>query len=278
MTPLQSEIRRLYLPLSARPEPAADGGAPGGSPPASPFFDADGRVRCMVMELARPPSWRLLGAVWQGVQAELELPAPAIAVSGTDGLQLWFSLAEPVAVAEAHAFLEGLRRRFLPEVTRSRLRLLPAADAAAHPGSHAAPVPALQADGDNWSAFVASDLAPVFADTPWLDIPPSEDGQATLLRALAPTKRAAFDAGLQSLVASPLPQPAPMPPPAVLPPAPAPHALQQPAAGAPAAQDPRQFLLQVMNDATVPLPLRIDAAKALLSWPQREGGTPPPAG
>ncbi len=258
MTPLQSEIRRLYLPPSADGERSAEGR----SAAASPLFGPDRRVRCMVMELTRPPSWKLLGAVWQGVQAELELPAPAIAVSGTDGLQLWFSLAEPVAVAEAHAFLEGLRLRFLPEVTRSRLRLLPAADASpAHPGSHAALVPALQTPGDNWSAFVASDLAPVFADTPWLDIPPSEDGQATLLRGLAPMKPAAFGAAMQLLAARPVQVPLP----ALQAPSP-PHVLQAPGAEAPASQDPRRFLLQVMNDATVPLPLRIDAAKALLPY------------
>ena len=272
MTPLQSEIRRLYLPPSAESDTPAEGVAAA----ASPLFGPDRRVRCMVMELTRPPSWKLLGAVWQGVQAELELPAPAIAVSGTDGLQLWFSLAEPVAVAEAHAFLEGLRLRFLPEVTRSRLRLLPAADAgAAHPGSHAALVPALQTPGDNWSAFVASDLAPVFADTPWLDIPPNEDGQATLLRALAPMKPAAFSAAMLLLAARAVQAP-PLPTAATS--APVPHLLQAPAAHGQALQDPRHFLLQVMNDATVALPLRIDAAKALLPYLQGDGHRPSTGG
>ena len=32
-------------------------------------------------------------------------------------------------------------------------------------------------------------------------------------------------------------------------------------------EDPRQFLLQVMNDASAPLAQRIEAAKALLSAP-----------
>ena len=272
MTPLQSEIRRLYLPPSAESDAPAESGAAA----ASPLFGPDQRVRCMVMELTRPPSWKLLGAVWQGVQAALELPAPAIAVSGTDGLQLWFSLAEPVAVAEAHAFLEGLRLRFLPEVTRSRLRLLPAADAsAAHPGSHATLVPALQAPGDNWSAFVASDLAPVFADTPWLDIPPNEDGQATLLRALAPMKPAAFGTAMQLLAVRTVPVP---PSPTALQAPPASHVLQAPAVAGQASQGPRHFLLQVMHDATVPLPLRIDAAKALLPYLPADHDAPPPVG
>ena len=279
MTPLQSEIRRLYLPPSAEWEAPAKGSAAA----VSPFFGADQRVRCMVMELTRPPSWKLLGAVWQGVQAELELSAPAIAVSGTDGLQLWFSLAEPVAVAEAQAFLEELRLRFLPEVTRSRLRLLPAAEAsAAHPDRHAAQVPALQAPGDNWSAFVAPDLAPVFADTPWLDIPPNEDGQATLLRGLAPMQPGAFDAAMRLLTAArpvqalPRPGAAPSAPSTVQ--VPVPPALPEPAGHGHALQDPRHFLLQVMNDATIALPLRIDAAKALLPYLHGDGPRPSPGG
>ena len=112
MNRLQSELHRLYL---ARP--AADGGAAG-----SALIDPSGAVRALVIELARPASWEVLARVWHGVQAELGLPAPAIAVSGTDGLQLWFSLAEPVGVAHARAFLEGLRRRFLPDVAVNRVR------------------------------------------------------------------------------------------------------------------------------------------------------------
>ena len=54
----------------------------------------------MVLELTGPADWDVLSAVWRGVQADLELPAPAIAVSGTDGLQLWFSLEAPVPAAQ----------------------------------------------------------------------------------------------------------------------------------------------------------------------------------
>ena len=73
MTRLQTELERLYL-----------------AAPAS-LADAQGRVRALVLEAVLPASWDRLSAVWQGVQAELELPAPAIAVSGTDGVQLWFA-------------------------------------------------------------------------------------------------------------------------------------------------------------------------------------------
>ena len=55
-----------------------------------------GRVRALVLELSGQGGCSAIGRVWQGVQAELQLPAPALAVNGVDALQLWFSLAEPV--------------------------------------------------------------------------------------------------------------------------------------------------------------------------------------
>ncbi len=205
----------------------------------------------MVMELKQPPSWELLSKVWHGVQTDLELPAPAIAVSGIDGLQLWFSLAEPIASSQAQTFLEALRVRFLPDIDSRRIRLMPAADTSAlHPARYAPLVPALQQQTGNWSAFVAADLAPVFADTPWLDIAPNEEGQATLLRGLQTMKPDVFDAALKRLGPSTSSFDAPVTHP-------------QPAASN-ADEDPKRFLLRVMNDDSVALALRIEAAKALL--------------
>ncbi|KQP15071.1 hypothetical protein ASF43_13610 [Pseudorhodoferax sp. Leaf267] len=220
---MESELSRLYGPRASG--------------------RAGDAVRAMVLELARPPSWDALGRVWHGVQAELELPAPAIAVNGTDGLQLWFSLAEPVAVARAQQFLQGLRQRFLPEIAPERVRLLLDAPA----------VPAEQGHSGNWSAFVAPDLAPVFADTPWLDIPPGEEGQANLLGVVASARPEAFDAAMHKLgpneqLAASAGQ----------------HPATAPVAPGPGDDAPRRFLLQVMHDQTVPMALRIEAAKALL--------------
>jgi hypothetical protein len=228
MNRLHAELRRLYLPDSA----------------ATGLMDGQGRVRAMVLELARPADWQALAGLWRGVQADLGLPAPAIAVSGAEGFQLWFALAEPLAGPQAQAFLEALCSRYLPEVTPSRLTLWPADGDAAAP----AWVPAQQNSEARWSAFVAPDLAPIFADTPWLDIAPGDEGQADLLRGLSVMKPAAFEAALAQL--TPAGQ-APAPP--------------SPVQAAPAdGQGPRSFLRQVMNDNTVALALRIEAAKALL--------------
>ncbi|HEY8879373.1 MAG TPA: hypothetical protein VIN03_17515 [Roseateles sp.] len=232
MNRLQSELQRLYLMPSADPDR---------------LVGAEGEVRALVMELARPADWEPLARVWRGVQLDLQLPAPAIAVSGSDGLQLWFSLQQPVGARRAAAFLAQLQSRYLADVAPARLRLLPSAT---EPVTHAALVPAEQQASGNWSAFVAPDLAPVFTDTPWLDIPPGIEGQADLLAKLESIKPAAFDAIVQ-----PLPTEAP---------APAPQPADAPV-------DPKRFLQRVMTDETVALALRIEAAKALLLDARRDG-------
>jgi len=213
MTRLQTEIKRLY-----------------GTPPG----EGDTTVRALVLELARPADWPRLAQVWQGVQADLGWPAPAIAVNGVDGYQLWFSLAQPLPPAEAQHLLEHLCGRYLADIAPERLRLI-----------HSAPptIPR-QVAADAWSAFVTSDLAAVFADTPWLDLPPGEDAQAELLGRLSPIAAQDLRAALQATDATP-----------VVTPAPAPRASDNEA---------RQFLLGVMRDPAVELALRIDAAKALL--------------
>jgi hypothetical protein len=240
MNKLHAELERLYLGgLVFATKDAQD----------LSLVDARGRVRALVLEVAQPTGWDALSEVWHGVQMELELPAPGIAVSGQDGLQLWFSLETAIPVDRARAFLEALHQRFLGHIGAARVRLWPTPD---DPPRHAELVPAQQAEPGRWSAFVAPDLAAVFSDTPWLDVEPGEEGQAALLRPLRPMTPAAFDAALAGMRAT------------------APHA-QAPApaheTGGPAAEpgdDPRRFLLRVMNDETAPLALRIEAAKALL--------------
>ncbi len=253
MNRLQSELTRLYLPPSqSRAETDAQ---------SSALIDRSDRVRAMVMELTRPPSWEVLSRVWHGVQTELDLPAPAIAVSGTDGVQLWFSLAEPIAVAQAHVFLESLRQRYLADIESSRVGLMPASDASAlRQELHARLVPARQEPTGNWSAFLAPDLVPVFADSPWLDIPPNAEGQATLLRGIEVIKQAVFEAAFAKLEPATHPSQST---PAVAVSVDEPLAHARPASAS-AGDDPKRFLLQVMNDDTVALALRIEAAKALL--------------
>lgn len=250
-----------------------------------------GRVRALVLELGRPADWDVLLAVWQGVQADLALPAPAIAVSGTDAYQLWFSVAQAVPVAQAVAFLEGLRQRHLAGVAPHRIGMLPAPVPAPVPAASAPPaprslppelrVPAQQPNG-HWSAFVTADLARIFADEPWLDLPPNELAQADLLSRMVSIPMDDFERACAQLRPSP---PAPAPASATHTPTPDQHPQAAETAQAPAAPhgsatgfthstaptraggpwtDPRDFLLHVMNDASVDLRLRMEAARALL--------------
>lgn len=223
-----------------------------------PDAAADGRVRHLVLAVSGPADWAPLSAAWRGVQADLDLPAPAIAVNGVDAFELHFSLADPVPTDTAAAFLDSLCARYLGDVPPARRRCWPSSD----PGLQVEParVPQLQAETGRWSAFVAPDLAAVFGDDPSLDIPPGDEAQAELLSRLKPFTRAEFQIALARLAPEPSPfLPAVQAPvPAVVTPASAPaNTIRR-------HDDPRQFLLDVMNDVSVAMELRIKAAKALL--------------
>jgi hypothetical protein len=212
-------------------------------------------TRVLVLELARPAAWQPLAAVWQGVQADLAWPAPAIAINGVDGLQLWFSLAEPVPAAEAQQAVAALCARYLAGLPQLRLAAWPPTSVLARP--QALEVPAQQAASGGWSAFVAPDLAAIFEDTPWLDLPPGVEAQANLLMAGRSVTPSQWRAGLATLAGSAAPA-EPQQTSAASPTAPAPA----PSAAATLARD---FLLQVMQDEAAPLAQRIEAARALLA-------------
>ena len=301
MNRLDTELHRLYLPQPTAPqqaEPAQD---------ASPaLIGADGQVRALVLELASAAGWEAVAALWQGLQNELELPAPAIAISGA-GYQVWISLAQPVSVAQARGFLESLCRRFLAGIAPRHIRLQPslqpslqsdATDApeapdipgASVPARHARLIPAQLDESGHWSAFISPHLAAMFADEPWLDMKPSPDAQADLLlrlKSLSPAdwRRAQLQLepaeAASTFAAASSPLPAAMPDPAAAAgnrpdvenspdaQASATTGHQEPRAASVAEQDPRRFLLAVMNDPAAELRWRIEAAKALLPYSTR---------
>lgn len=263
MNRLLAQWHRLYLcdaPTLPQDLPAEPWLAP------DEALTADAPTRLVVLELARPADWSLMGAVWQGVQTDLELPAPAIAVNGTDGYQLWFSLAEAVAPAQARAFLQGLVVRYLAKLPPRRLCCWPTwVGTGGGPvgGTATLRVPAEHSAGERWSAFVAPDLARIFADDPWLDLAPNPASQAELLagiKSIQPNQWAAALALLAPFSASSAPPAAPPTSPL----APASAAEVAPSTLDNAPPDPEGFLLAVMNNPQVALALRIEAAKALL--------------
>ena len=237
MNPLEAELHRLYLVDDT-------------TAIAPSLMTQDGRVRAMVIELARPADWSVVSTVWQRVQSDMGLPPPAIAVTGNDGYQLWFSLAEPVTAAEASFFMESLRQRFLSSIALERISMLPTET------RHAQLVPALQQSTGLWSAFVAPDLAAIFADSPGLDVSPRVEAQAYVLAPLASIKASVFEAIFDQVISdverisathqtgTPM-----VPPSAKL-----------------CDSDAKRFLTEVMNDPSVDMHLRIEAAKAILPY------------
>lgn len=259
MSNLKAELRRLYLCN------APHCGATDDQEPC--LIAPDALVRAMVLELARPADWKTLSTMWRGVQTDLELPAPAIAVNGIDGYQLWFSIAVPVPVPDARAFLESLRSRYLGAIAQERIAIYPSRDASVPSKmDHATLVPAQRPETGQWSAFVAPDLASIFCEQPWLDVCPSPDAQASVLSRIEPIQAAVFDAVLERMCLPITAEKAPLSSDT------AEHddrlisAGVKPSALQTTGLDPKRFLLDVMNDTAVELHLRIEAAKALLPY------------
>lgn len=223
---------------------------------------ADGCVRSLVLAQTGPADWALLAPLWRGVQADLGWPAPAIAVNGQDAFELWFSLAAPLPWAEAARLLAQLQRRHLGGLHPDRVRAWPGAKAAAKPPV----VPPFAAGPQRWAAFVAPDLPAVFGDDPALDVEPVADAQAELLARLRSISaaelrqaRAVLEADESATAALPVPGDMPISP------------LGSVMSVVGRFDDPRAFLLAVMNDEAVPLALRIEAAKGALIAPQGSG-------
>nr|WP_297388518.1 hypothetical protein [uncultured Roseateles sp.] len=222
----------------------------------------DGASRALVLDVGRPSDWELLANAWRGVQLDLALPAPGIAIAGDNSYQLWFSLERGCPPEAAAAFFDGLKSRYLAGIAGLRIRCL----------TEPPVVPAEVREGQ-WSAFVAPDLAPVFVEATWLDIPPGAEGQADLLKSLKSITPQAWEAALAALAPrgqqddgarsdgrvdrASTGEATPKTPRVTSAPA-------VPSAIPTNFTDPRTFLLHVMNDATLPMAMRIEAAKALL--------------
>lgn len=259
MNRLQTEQRRLFL------SPLSEAHKTGSQEPG--LITLHGQVRALVLEVSRPADWQALCRVWKGVQVDLSLPAPAIAVNGIDGYQLWFSLVEPVPVVQAQVFLGHLRQHYLGDIAAERVRMLPTHDeSGASKVKDADLIPAQQEKTGYWSAFVSADLASIFADDPWLDRSPGADAQADLLCRLHRISSADFQLALNQI--KPVQAKS-----SQLSTNPLANTLSDGGDRLGSARQalgnelgPQHFLLQVMNDPEVELHWRIEAAKALLPY------------
>lgn len=225
--------------------------------------DAQGMLRAMVVCVENAGNWDAVASLFQAVQNDLALPAPAISVSGQEGFSIWFSLARPLPVAQARIFLTALQANYLPDSTGVKPALHPASGAEA-----VDLVPAFVERSGKWSAFIDPSMGSMFAEESGLDMAPNMDRQAEMLAALRPIEEAEFQHALTVLQAMG-DQPADTD-------AAAENSSARPqrkAAGARSIlsvgsdfSDPRDFLRAVMNDPAASAKQRIRAAKALLPY------------
>lgn len=263
MSKLLAELQRLYFLPEQTGECRIDGEATLGTlSPAlaeqtlaaggSLLLDAQslaGEQRLLCLAFSRPSDWPHIASLLDALINELDLPTPAVSIDG-QGHRLWFSLAQPVAATQAQSFLDGLCQRYLSELPAARV----------HPGNETLlPLPpAPLADGERWTAFIDPDMGSMFLDEAWLDMPPGLDRQADLLAACKSIAIADFQRALNLLFAPKTESTVKMPTFTVD--TPETVKISQPY------NDPKSFLLAVMNDPNISLSQRIEAAKALLPY------------
>jgi hypothetical protein len=212
----------------------------------------NGMVRTMVISFARGSYWEQVAALYQGVQEDFDLPAPAISVSVEDGYQIWFSLLEPVPLLQAQAFLSTLRLKYLADIPVSRLKFRPGAEGSENPHSLSVLplMPTAKEPTERWSAFIDPSMGSMFIDEPWLEMAPDLDQQAAMLAGVEPVKAEDFQRVLTIMQATPVSSGGD-------------QLASSPGLGS-HFTDPKSFLMAVMNDPQASLRDRIEAAKALL--------------
>lgn len=132
--------------------------------------------------------WRALCAVANGVRDTLQLPAPAVSISG-QGFQLWLSLAEPAPTATLADFARLLHHAFLKdEKDKGNGVLLTVAE-----------LPPARLQSGKWAAFIHPGMGASFADEPALDMAPPVGAQLGFLEGLRSMTAVEFAAALATL-------------------------------------------------------------------------------
>lgn len=194
MQKLILELIRLYLAPGAPSDQLAQRIAGQASDPVD-LAGADGLVRAIVIPFRKlrdsDPArhWTLLCEVANALQADLDLPAPAVSVSGTDGYGLWLSLATPIAPALAREFASLVRLVYYPDVKI-------AADAGS---TLVALPPCVVPETGKWSAFIHPGMGASFADESGLEMAPPLGGQVAFLEGLHSIDAAQFDEAMTLL-------------------------------------------------------------------------------
>ena len=245
----------------------------GGTGVALSLVSPDGRVRAMAVDFDRAADWGQAASLYLALQDELDLPAPAVSVSGQKGYRLWLSLAEPISGALARDFLRALGGKYLADMPVADFRLHPDTNKKAFVEPAAIMlVPALHLVSGKWSAFIDPGLVGMFSDEPWLEMAPNMERQADMLAGLKSIESGAFQRALSMLQGQTKADASPA------------FVVQSPAVCGESASlvvaehagsglkvgntfsEPVSFLLAVMNDSSLSTEQRIEAAKALLPY------------
>jgi len=187
----QSADGASYFPLEALPQDGFERHSAGAMTLALNLVSQDGLTRTMVIDFDGcahdngATHWRALTRLYEALTQELGLSAPAVSISGRKGYGLWISLAEPIPVAQAQAFIRNLRSVYLSDVPKDEIDLRP--DCAEPTNSAQAVVklsPCLHRANKKWSAFISLEEGGQYTNTPWFESPPNLEQQASLLEPL----------------------------------------------------------------------------------------------
>ncbi|SDF54145.1 hypothetical protein SAMN05216320_101521 [Duganella sp. OV458] len=201
MDKLISELRRLYL-LNADNHQRLQHHLRG---EATFAFDLaqDGVTRAIVIDFHKAVEeqhWLRLCDVANALQSALDLPAPAVSVSGGDSYRLWLSLASPIPVEQARQFLDLLHKAYFEDEQidfgRTMVEL----------------PPCLHVATGLWASFINPSMGGALAEDLGLEVPPNEMAQAAFLEKLDSISDEQFDHALATLqrqhTAAPAPAPA----------------------------------------------------------------------
>ena len=180
MQKLIAQLRRLYLLEDGVPPEVLKQHLSGETTVPVSLVAANGTTRAIVIPFDKltegdeAQHWTVLCTVANALQSELNLPAPAVSISGAQGYRLWLSLAASVPTAVVQQFMQSLHQAYFPTMAL-------AADAALAPVELP---PCLHHETGRWAAFINPGLGASFAEESGLEMAPPFAGQTALLDGL----------------------------------------------------------------------------------------------
>lgn len=132
--------------------------------------------------------WRALCVLANALRDQLQLPAPAVSISG-HGFQLWLSLATAMPMAGIAEFVDLLHAEYLPDdKDKGNGLLVTVVD-----------LPPARQPGGKWAAFIHPGMGASFADEPALEMAPPVGAQVGFLEGLRSIDGAQFAEALATL-------------------------------------------------------------------------------